>query len=163
MTTHQGQDTCINSKHFEEMFLHPQQKICHSFYAIYSKTLSHSWVSWSAVYQFKYREKCIFICKTITLKRHFPKVRQLQQRSLLWSTTTTYFLSGSYYLEYPMGTNCSLWSKRGEHNYFPWKGKVFAGWQISLCAFLKYFLSSSGRFHKTKQNKNTQLFIWLGI
>lgn len=34
---------------------------------------------------------------------------------------------------------------------------------ISLCAFLKYFQSWSGRFHKQNKTKKTQLFIWLGI
>lgn len=74
--------------------------------------------------------------------------------------TTTYFLSGSYYLEYPMGTDCSLWSRSGEQNYFPWKGEIFAGERISHYVPSKniFYLEVAGFIKKKKKKEHSYLF-----
>lgn len=67
------------------------------------------------------------ICKTVHSRGTVPWYTPT-------SAVTTYFLSGSYYLEYPMGTNCSLWSRSGEQNYFFGRGRCLQGCKyLALC------------------------------
>lgn len=74
----------------------------------------------------------------------------------LWSTVTTHLLSGSYYLEYPMGTHCSLWSRSREQNYFFRRGRCLQGCKYLTLCLPKIFSILKSRIHEEEEQEKEE-------